>query len=74
MAETIKHLKVLQIKPPICIGVHAIFAEDSFKILSEAGVSQIVTCNTITHETNSIDVSNTIINCYLHDILNKEGV
>lgn len=74
MAGAIKHLKVLQMKPAICIGVHAIFAEDAFKILSELDVSQIVTCNTIPHETNHIDVSDIIINCYMNNIHNKESV
>lgn len=74
MTGTVKHLKALQMKPAICIGVHAIFAEDAFKLLSETGVSQIVTCNTITHETNHIDVSNILIDCYMNNIHNKEGI
>lgn len=74
MAGTVNHLRELQMNPAICIGVHAIFAEDAFKILSETGVSQIVTCNTITHETNRIDVSDIIIDCYMNNVHNKESI
>lgn len=74
MSETVKHLITLHMKPAICIGVHAIFAEDAFQILSKTGTSQIVTCNTITHTTNAIDVSDIIIKCYVSKILNKEGL
>lgn len=51
------HLNHAGMKPPVCIGVHAVFAGDAFEILKSAGVERIVTCNTISHETNDIDVS-----------------
>jgi ribose-phosphate pyrophosphokinase len=57
MVETIKHLKVLNVLEPICIGVHAIFSEQAKEMLIEAGAGQVVTCNTIAHESNAIDVS-----------------
>ena len=56
-------------KSAICIGVHAIFAEDAFQILSETHIAKIVTCNTIPHETNAIDVSGIIINALLKNKL-----
>lgn len=61
MIETIEHLKKVQMKPPICIGVHAIFADDADKALLKAGASQIITCNSIPHSSNRIDVSNVIV-------------
>lgn len=42
---------------PICIGVHAVFANDAFNVLKEAGTDKIVTCNTIVHSSNDIDLS-----------------
>ncbi len=63
MIETIGHLKKAGMKPPVCIGVHAVFAASAYEDLKNSGVQQIVTCNTIPHETNHIDLS---------DILAKE--
>lgn len=57
MIETTEHLKRAGMKPPVCIGVHAIFAENSYEDLKKSGVSRIVTCNTIQHESNEIDIS-----------------
>lgn len=62
MIETLKHLKNLQMKPPICIGVHAVFAGNSYEDLLAAGASKVVTCNTIKHVSNMIDLSDVITN------------
>lgn len=51
------HLKEAGMKPPVCIGVHAVFAGDGYEALQKAGAGKIVTCNTIPHETNDIDLS-----------------
>jgi ribose-phosphate pyrophosphokinase len=56
MIETVTHLKKLKTNPPICIGVHAIFAGDAFLELQKSGAGKIVTCNTIKHSSNLIDV------------------
>lgn len=61
MIETVRHLKKLKMKPATCIGVHAIFAGDALQELKLAGAGQIITCNTIFHETNGIDLSEAII-------------
>ncbi|MGZ8398908.1 MAG: ribose-phosphate pyrophosphokinase [Gemmatimonadales bacterium] len=45
---------------PICLGVHAVFAGNAYALLQEAGAAKIVTCNTITHPSNEIDVSNLV--------------
>lgn len=57
MLETIKQLKALLMPPPICIGTHAIFANDAYQQLLKANTDKIITCNTITHPSNLIDVS-----------------
>ena len=57
MIETIYHLKKLRMKKPICIGIHGIFAGTAFQDLKKAGVKEIITCNTILHRSNKIDVS-----------------
>ncbi len=61
MIETIKHLKSLQIEIPLCIGVHAVFSENAYDDLLNAGAGKVVTCNTIQHVSNAIDVSTLII-------------
>ncbi len=55
--ETIKHLKALGMPPPVCMAVHGVFAEGALDGLYEAGAAQVVTCNTITHASNAMDVS-----------------
>ena len=57
MIETIKHLKNIKMKAPICIGVHAIFAHHAYENILAAGAKSVITCNTIEHISNAIDVS-----------------
>ena len=57
MIETIGHLKKLEMKPAVCIGVHAVFAGTAFQDLLDAGAMRVATCNTIPHVTNEIDIS-----------------
>lgn len=57
MIAAIGYLHHARIQPPVCIGIHPIFAEDAYTMLKNSGVSRIATCNTITHPSNEIDVS-----------------
>lgn len=57
MIETVGHLKTQGMKPPVCIAVHAVFAGDAYYELMGVGAARVVTCNTIQHPTNEIDVS-----------------
>lgn len=56
MIEAVHHLKKLHAKPPVCIGVHAVFADGAYQALKQAGAVQVVTCNTIPHISNKIKV------------------
>ena len=56
MIETTRHLCALGTKPPVCVGVHAIFAGDAYDALLAAGAGQIVTTTTIHHPSNAIDI------------------
>lgn len=56
MIETIGHLKNFGMKAPVCIGVHAVFAGSAYQHLINAG-AEVVTCNSIPHESNRIDLS-----------------
>lgn len=64
MIETVKHLHKAAMKPPVCIGIHAIFAGEAYSRLKNAGVAKIATTNTVLHETNEIDVTS-LFSCAL---------
>lgn len=57
MIETIGHLKNAGMKNPVCIGVHAVFAGNAYKDLLNAGAASVITCNSVIHESNAIDIS-----------------
>lgn len=60
MAAAVRHLVAQGLKPPICVGVHAVFSGDAHAELLAAGAAQIVTTNTIAHASNGIDVNKAI--------------
>jgi ribose-phosphate pyrophosphokinase len=55
LLETLGHLKRAGMKPPVCVAVHALFAERASEDLIAAG-ARVVTCNTVAHATNAIDL------------------
>lgn len=57
MIATVGHLTNAGMLPPVCIGVHGIFADGAYEDLLAAGVDRVVTCNTIAHPSNGIDVT-----------------
>ncbi|SEK23906.1 ribose-phosphate pyrophosphokinase [Maribacter orientalis] len=57
MLETIGHLKKEGMKPAVCIGIHAVFSGNAYQELKDAEVAEIVTCNTIPHASNAIDLT-----------------
>ncbi|MBA2655308.1 MAG: ribose-phosphate pyrophosphokinase [Gammaproteobacteria bacterium] len=60
MIETVKHLKNAKMKLPVCMGIHAIFSGNAYQDLLNAGVEKIITCNTVQHASNEIDLSEDI--------------
>jgi len=56
MIETVARLRSAGATSPICVGVHAVFCERAYDDLVEAGAARVVTCNTIPHPSNAIDV------------------
>jgi ribose-phosphate pyrophosphokinase len=46
---------------PVCVGVHAVFAPDAMQVLEAAGAGRVVTCSTLPHPTNAIDVTPEIV-------------
>jgi ribose-phosphate pyrophosphokinase len=48
-------------RAPVCIAVHAVFAEGAEQRLRDAGAARIATTNTIEHPTNAIDIAPVLI-------------
>jgi len=57
MIEATRLLRRAGWPAPVCLAVHGVFAGNAYASLQEAGAAKIVTCNTITHASNEIDVS-----------------
>jgi ribose-phosphate pyrophosphokinase len=56
MIGTIGHLRRPGMVPPVCVGVHAVFADRAYDELRAAGAARIVTTNSIPHPSNVIDL------------------
>lgn len=56
MIAAAQHLSAMGCQTPVCLAVHAVFAEDSHALLG-AVAGRIVTTNTVVHVTNGIDVA-----------------
>lgn len=56
MIETVGHLRRAGLAAPVCIGVHAVFADGAYQALQGAGVARVLTCNSIAHTSNVIDL------------------
>ncbi len=56
MIAATRHLHVANLPAPVCIVVHPLFVDDAYVSLQGAGVNRIVSCNTIIHPSNNIDL------------------
>lgn len=61
MRVAIQQLVARKFKSPICIGVHALFNNETHKSLLQAGAQDIISCNTIPHRSNQIDITDIIL-------------
>jgi ribose-phosphate pyrophosphokinase len=50
------HFKAEGFPAPLAVAVHGVFAERAYANLQKAGFAKIVTCNTIPHPSNEIDI------------------
>lgn len=57
MAEAVMRVNGGGGRPPVCIAIHPVFAEGAVADLRAAGAGRVVSCNTIRHDTNAIDVA-----------------
>lgn len=61
MMAAAAHLQRAGLPAPVCIGVHAVFAGSAYEDLRRAGVARVVTCNTIAHPSNAIDMTELLL-------------
>lgn len=57
MIEAVRLIRAAGLGAPVCVGVHAIFAEDAYAALAAAGPARIATVNTVAHTSNEIDIA-----------------
>lgn len=41
----------------VAVGIHALFVDNAYSDLRGAGVDRVVTCNTVVHQSNQIDIT-----------------
>ena len=56
LAVAVRALRDAGFASPACVGVHALFGEGAERLLREAGAEPVLSCNTLPHATNAIDV------------------
>lgn len=56
MATAVQCLRDAGFVAPVCAGVHALFVDGALARLQAAGAARVVTCNTLPHPTNGIDL------------------
>lgn len=56
MIAAVARLRAAGGPPPVCVGIHALFSDGALDALLAAGATRVVTCNTVPHPTNAIDV------------------
>ncbi len=57
MLETIQHLHKADMPPVTCIGTHGLFAGSAYRQMQQSHTAQVVTCNTVNHVSNGIDMA-----------------
>jgi ribose-phosphate pyrophosphokinase len=60
MIEATRQLRAAGAAPPMCVAIHAVFADALADALLDAGARGIVTCDTIPHTTNRICVAESL--------------
>ena len=60
MIEACRQLRAAGTAPPMCVAIHAVFADALNDELVAAGARGIVTCDTIAHAINEICVADPI--------------
>jgi ribose-phosphate pyrophosphokinase len=57
MMTTVRIMRQAGLPAPVCVGVHAVFAGQAYEALRNCGAADVISCNTIDHPSNAIDVA-----------------
>lgn len=57
MIETLRQLEAGGMPPAVCVAVHALFSGDAWTALRSAGPAKVVTCATVLHPSNAIEMA-----------------
>jgi ribose-phosphate pyrophosphokinase len=68
MIAAVGMLRRSDLAAPVCVGVHGLFADQAYAELQAAGAGRIVTCNTVPHVSNAIDLDAAIA-AQVHEFL-----
>lgn len=56
LAQAVRWLRAAGLPPAVCVGVHALFEEGAHEALLAQAPARIVTCDTVPHPTNGIEL------------------
>lgn len=56
MIEAIEHLRSLGTTPPVCVLIHAVFADSAYEDMLAAGAARVVSTDSIPHPSNAISL------------------
>ena len=73
MAVAVRQVRSVFEIAPVCVGVHAVFAPDAMQLLEDAGAASVVTCNTLPHPSNGIDVMGEVAHAVRARVGNVSG-
>jgi ribose-phosphate pyrophosphokinase len=62
MIEATRQLRAAGFPPPVCVAIHAVFADNVVDDLVAAGAASVMSCDTIMHPSNRICVAEPLAN------------
>ena len=60
LATAVEALRRAGCRAAVCVGVHAVFVDGALGRLRDAGAAEVVTCNSLAHATNRIDLDDAL--------------
>lgn len=57
MTGAVEQLRTVGSKPPVCVIIHAVFADNAYRDILAAGADRVVTTDSIPHQSNVIELA-----------------
>jgi ribose-phosphate pyrophosphokinase len=73
MITAVHQIELAGMAPAVCVVVHPLFAGDAFVALQTCGVDRIVSCNTVTHVTNRINLCASVAIAIIEMLVARPG-